>query len=149
MLFDIFAQREPFRETSYKLMIMQMFGDAEIWAAPQSYLDIFYVLKKAQPQSAVQNALSASLDRVNVCTTSHEDMKAALDAGWDDAEDALIAICSKNVSADYLLTRDVKQEGFKQLDIPALTPKEFLAHIEQEYGLLYSEIDLSKEQVKD
>ena len=27
VLFDIFAQREPFKESSYKLMIMQMFDD--------------------------------------------------------------------------------------------------------------------------
>ena len=32
VLFDIFAQREPFKESSYKLMIMQMFDDVEIYS---------------------------------------------------------------------------------------------------------------------
>ena len=29
VLFDIFAQREPFRDSAYKLIAMQLFGDAE------------------------------------------------------------------------------------------------------------------------
>ena len=127
VLFDIFAQREPFKESSYKLMIMQMFDDVEIWTAQQSYLNVFYVLKKAQPASDVQKALFASLEHVNV---------------WDDVEDALIALSCKNLAADYLLTRDEKQEGFKHMDIPSLTPEEFFEMWEKEHGVLYDEIAL-------
>ena len=145
VLFDIFAQREPFREAAFKLIIMQMFGDVEIWTAPQSYLNIFYVLSKTQPAADVQKALSASLEHVNLCTTSHIDMQAALQAGWDDAEDALIAISCKNLAAEYLLTRDSKQEGFKHMGIPALTPEAFLELWEKEHGVLYNEVDLSQE----
>ena len=142
VLFDIFAQREPFKESSYKLMIMQMFDDVEIWTAPQSYLNVFYVLKKAQSASDVQKALFASLEHVNICTTGHADVQAALQAGWDDVEDALIALSCKNLAADYLLTRDEKQEGFKHMDIPSLTPEEFLEMWEKERGVLYDEIEL-------
>jgi len=141
VLFDIFAQREPFREVSYKLMIMQMFGDVEIWTAPQSYLNIFYVLKKSQPTSDVQAALSKSLERINLCTTSHADMQAALDAGWNDVEDALIAVSCKSVAADYLLTRDQKQPGFKNLGITAVTPEEFFDKLKAEQGISYDEVD--------
>ena len=31
VLFDILAQRKPFFESAEKLVIMQMFGDAELW----------------------------------------------------------------------------------------------------------------------
>ena len=121
---------------------MQMFGDVEIWTAPQSYLNIFYVLSKTQEPATLQNALSMSLERINVCSTGHSDVKSALDAGWDDAEDALIAHSCKSVAADYLLTRDEKQAGFQQLDIPALTPEEFFDLVETTYGISYAEIDL-------
>ena len=142
VLFDIFAQREPFREASYKLIIMQMFGDVEIWTAPQSYLNIFYVLNKAQAKADIQKALAASLEHVNLCTTSHADIQAALQAGWNDAEDALIAISCKKLEADYLLTRDEKQEGFKSMGIPALTPEAFFDLWREEHGVLYNEIEL-------
>ena len=39
VLFDVFAQRESFKEASYRLIIMQMFGDVEILTAPQCYLN--------------------------------------------------------------------------------------------------------------
>ena len=141
VLFDIFAQRDPFRESSCKLMIMQMFGDAEIWAAPQSYLDIFYVLGKGDARRSVQEALSNSLSHINVATVSHSDVQEAFTAGWDDAEDALIALCCKNVAADYFLTRDEKQDGFKHMGVPSMTPEEFFELMQEEYGVLYSEIE--------
>ncbi len=142
VLFDIFAQREPFRESAFKLIVMQMFGDVEIWTAPQSYLNIFYVLSKTQPASDLQNAMLKSLERVNICTTGHANMQAALQAEWNDLEDALIAESCKSIAADCLLTRDKKQEGFRNLDIPALTPEEFFDMVEREHGIAYGEIPL-------
>lgn len=143
VLFDIFAQREPFRKASCKLMIMQMFGDVEIWTAPQSYLNIFYVMEKAQPASTVQKALAESLERINLSATRHSDVRAALEANWDDAEDALMAISCKNTGADYFLTRDKAQTGFKGIDTPVVTPEEFFALMEQEHGVMYDEIELT------
>ena len=114
VLFDIFAQREPFKESSYKLMIMQMFDDVEIWTAQQSYLNVFYVLKKAQPASDVQKALFASLEHVNVCTTGHADVQAALQAGWDDVEDALIALSCIFSNLTILMRRRKRIQGFNR-----------------------------------
>ncbi len=142
VLFDIFAQREPFVELSFKLVIMQMFGDVELWTAPQSYLNIFYVLNRAQQAADVQKALIASLERVNICAISHEDVKAALEAGWDDVEDALVATSCRKVAADYLLTRDAKQEGFKRMGVPAMTPEEFFEVVEREYSIAYADVKL-------
>ena len=141
VLFDIFAQREPFRKASFKLMIMQIFGDIEIWTAPQSYLNIFYVLSKVQDNQLLQTALDKSLERITVCPTTHKDVHEALCAGWNDAEDALIALSCKNVAADYLLTRDGKQPGFHELGIPALTPEEFFEVVKHEHGLEYEEVE--------
>jgi predicted nucleic acid-binding protein len=142
VLFDVFAQRQPFFEASQKLLIMQACGDAELWAAPQSYLDIFYILKKARPADEVQQALAHSLDRINLGTTGHEDVMAACTAGWDDAEDALIGASCRKANADYLVTRDDKQRKFKTLGIPAFTPEELFALIEREHGIIYGPIDI-------
>ena len=141
VLFDIIAQREPFFEASSKLLVMQAFGEAELWAAPQSYLDIFYILSKQQPAETVQNALARSLRRINLCTTGHDDVLGAFTAGWDDAEDALIGSSCKKVGADYLVTRDAEQQGFKTLGIPALSPEEFFTTLEREHGVVYDVIE--------
>lgn len=142
VLFDILAQRKPFLESAEKLVIMQMFGDAELWCAPQSLLDVSYVLGKVRPAAELHAALGKVLERINLCATTHDDMKAACCAGWDDLEDALIGVLCKKVSADYLLTRDAKQDGFKGLGIPSLTPEEFFSLLEVERNLRYSAIEL-------
>ena len=142
VLFDLFAQREPFFEATEKLFIMQAFGDAELWAAPQSYLDIFYVLNKGDSSEGLQSALGKSLERVNLCATDHSDMVAACTAGWNDVEDALIGIAAKKVDADYLLTRNEKQPGFNTLGIPALSPEDFLTHLRTEFNVSYDSVSL-------
>ena len=142
ILFDVFAQRQPFFEASRKLLIMQACGDAELWAALQSYLDIFYILKKVRPADEVQQALTHSLNRINLCTTGHEDMMAACMAGWDDMEDALIGVSCRKANVDCLVTRDDKQRGFKMLGIPALTPEELFVMLEREQGIIYGSIDV-------
>jgi len=142
VLFDILAQRKPFFESAEKLVIMQMFGDAELWCSPQLLLDVSYVLGKVRPAVELHAALGKVLERVNLCATTHDDMKAACGAGWDDLEDSLIVFLCKKVSADYLLSRDLKQAGFKGLGIPSLTPEEFFSQLEVERNLRYSAIEL-------
>ena len=142
VLFDVFAQREPFFEAAKKLFIMQAFGDAELWAAPQSYLDIFYVLKREHPGTELHAALGKSLERVNLCATEHADVAAACSAGWNDVKDALIAGAARKIGADYLLTRDENQPGFDALPFPALTPETFFDHLRSEFNVSYDEIGL-------
>ena len=140
VLFDIIAQREPFFAASRKLLMMQAFGDAELWAAPQSYLDISYILGKTQPADRLQHSLATSLSRINLCTTSHEDVLSALQSGWNDAEDALIGISCRKSNADYLLTRDSKQQGFQHLGIPSYAPEDFFAMLESEFNITYEAV---------
>ena len=142
VLFDVFAQREPFFEASQKLLVMQAFGDAELWAAPQSYLDIFYVLRKGCAADELQDALAKSLERINLCATDHADVLAACTGGWNDVEDALIGVAAKKVGADYLLTRDEGQPGFARLGIPVLTPEAFFDLLRDEHDVTYDTIDL-------
>ncbi|MGI6217263.1 MAG: type II toxin-antitoxin system VapC family toxin [Coriobacteriales bacterium] len=135
VLFDIFAQREPFVESAKRLLVMQAFGDAELWSAPQSFLDIFYVLRKFASPNVVQERLARSTERINICTTGHADILAAMNLQWHDLEDATIAICCKKTGADFLITRDV--EGFKQLSIPALSPEDFFTMLNKKHGITY------------
>ena len=96
-------------------------------------------LNKVQNSADLQDALFASLERINVCTTGHATLQAALQAGRNDAEDALIAESCKSGAADYLLTCDREQQGFRNLSIPALTPEVFFKLFEIEHGVTYTE----------
>ena len=92
------------------------------------------------PAHDLQKKLDASFQYINLCTTGHDDVRTALQAAWNDAEDALIGVSSKKIHADYLLTRDTAQVGFASLDVPVFTPEAFFEHLEQERGISYAEV---------
>lgn len=135
VLLDYFGRREPFFSACEKLCAMQAFGDIELWAAPQSYADVFYILRKTVSSADLQRAFIESLDFINVCKVSHEEVAEASRRSWDDYEDCLIALCAENIDADYLLTRD--EGGFQAAKMPACSPDEFFSMLESEHGLVY------------
>lgn len=135
VLLDYFGRREPFFAACQKLCAMQVFGDIELWAAPQSYADVFYILRKAVPPADLQRAFSESLSFINVCKVAHEEVVEASRRSWDDYEDCLIALCAENIDADYLLTRD--ESGFLAAKTTVCSPDGFFAMLESEHGLVY------------
>ena len=65
-------------------------------------------------------------------------MKRALKARWDDFEDCLVAYGAEKVSADYIITRNVKD--FSQSRIEAITPEELFRRLEDQ-RFVFEEID--------
>ncbi len=141
VLIDHFGQRAPFFAAWEKLHAMQIFGDVELWVAPQSFADAFYILSKAVDCEALQAAFIESFDFLNVCNVGQAEVFEACKRSWEDYEDCLVALCAENINADYLLTRDTS--GFKHSNVPCCTPEQFLQILEDEYGLIYDTVDLS------
>ncbi len=135
VLIDHLGQRAPYFAAWEKLHAMQVFGDVELWVAPQSFADAFYILSKAVSSEELQAAFIESLGFLNVCNVGQAEVLEACKRNWDDYEDCLIALCAENINANYLLTRDAS--GFKQSSVPCCTPEQFLQTMEDEYGLIY------------
>ncbi len=140
ILIDYFGQREPYFPAWEKLHAMQIFGDLEIWVAPQSYADAFYILNGQVESAALQAAFVASLDYMHVVNVGHKEVCEASMRSWASYEDCLIALCAENIAADHLLTRDAK--GFESSSVPPCTPEQFLHMVETEYGITYDTVDL-------
>ncbi len=140
VLIDHFGQRAPFFSVWEKLHVMQIFGDIELWVAPQSFADAFYILSKAVSCEALQAAFIESLGFLNVCNVGQAEVLEACKRGWHDYEDCLVALCAENINADYLLTRDASD--FKRSNVPCCTPERFLQILEDEYGLGYDTVGL-------
>lgn len=138
VLFDITTQRKPFASTANKLLIMNLFDDAELWVSAKSYTDLFYVLRKSHSSESIQRAFLAGMKRFSICGVDGNDIRRAAALQWPDFEDCLIGVCAGKVKADYLITRDTT--GFGSLSVPALTPEDFFATIARERGLAYEEL---------
>lgn len=140
ILIDYFGRREPFFQWWAPLLVMQEFGDIELWVAPQSFADTFYVLSRQVPADALQKAFHESLSFLKVCTVGSAEVAEATRRSWSDYEDCLVALCAESIDADVLLSRDA--DGFKDAKMPVHSLEGFFHMLRSEYGIIYEEIDL-------
>ena len=61
---------------------------------------------------------------INVLTVYSDDIYVALDAEWDDFEDALQAQVAVHSGIDVIITRNIKDYK-KTINIDIVTPKDF------------------------
>lgn len=138
-LIDHLAQREPFAKDMRTLYIASFFGDVELWASVQSYLDALYSLRKHADQRELRDAALGTLEFIHPCGTRAADLEPALQSDWQDVEDFVIAQSASNVSADYLVTRDI--DGFGKAAVPVATPAQIVAKLEDQ-GLHYDSLPI-------
>ncbi len=139
VLIDLYQRREPFYRDIRRIQIMEVFGDVELWASAKSFTDIYYVLSKKHESSTIQRAFEASFEFLHICSIDSDDVRQAVQLGWEDFEDCLIDLAARKVKADVLLTRDIS--GFSESRIPIKRPEAFCGWMEQTYGLVYDDTD--------
>lgn len=135
VLLDHFGDRPGYAENANKVLALGLFHDARLWAAPQSFNDMFYILHKVVPAEAVQKAFARAYKVINVCSVDAADMALAAERSWPDMEDCLIAICAEKIHARYLVTRD--ERGFASSAVEPISPEALLSVFEKERGLVY------------
>ena len=141
ILIDYYTRRQPFFDGTVKLRFAALFGDVELWTSIQSFPDVEYILRKIIPVEELRSMMQRSMEFFKVASPTASDLSDAFNSCWPDLEDFLIARCAERVKADRIITRDAK--GFTGASIPAQTPEEFFAWLEEEHGIVYDEIDLS------
>ena len=140
ILVDALTCRPPAGDEAVKLFTMCEMGDVEAFIPAQSFADAFYILRKENKSLAIQEWFVNVLSYMQVCSLTKADIAAAAQHAWPDFEDCLVAHGAQKIRADYLLTRNA--EGFAASAVPALSPKDFFAMLENEYGIVYDVLDL-------
>ena len=62
----------------------------------------------------------------NIIGVDRLDCQRALDLQINDFEDAIAAVCAKKANADYIITNDKEFLAEQDLDVPAISPGDFL-----------------------
>ena len=137
ILIDKIAARKPYVEDIKTLCIAKYFGDIELYVSIQSYLDAIDVLRNYAPIDSLKKRCISSLKFFEVVDVDKTSLLPALESSWEDVEDFVIAKSASNVHADYLITRDAS--GFKNSSVKALTPRDFIELLHDEYGIEYVE----------
>ncbi len=140
VLLDHFGNRLTFAKDANMVLAMGLFGDVRLWAVPQSFNDMFYILRKVVDSASIQKSFEKIYRFVNVCTIDSADMKLAAERGWNDMEDCFIAICAEKIGARYIVTRDAS--GFASSKVAPIAPDRLVELMKNERGICYDEVGL-------
>ena len=125
---DFLTVRQPFYYSAKA--VLQACADDKVqgYIAFHSLPNIFYILRKNYSEKDRRSMLERLCLVLQVTGASHDKVCEAI--SWDefsDFEDCLQAECAKEISADYIVTRNA--DDFKYSHVKAITPEELLERI--------------------
>ena len=124
IVLDALLGRQPFNEAAEKILIAC--ADAHKgYLSVNSLTDIFYVLRKSIDTSMSKAAVKKLMGLFEIISVNDEDCLNALSLPIDDFEDALVAVCAKKASVDYIVTRDEKLLQIES-SVPLISPDKLL-----------------------
>ena len=128
ILIDYISQRPSFVEDAQTILRLCSEKQVEGCIAAHSIMNAFYILRKALSLEERRETLSNLCCLLTVVGIDKIKIISALgNEKFSDVEDCLQMECAIDFSADYIVTRNVKD--FSNSKIPAILPGEFLKKI--------------------
>ncbi len=127
---DFLTMRQPFYDDAGKVIMICAEGRVQGYLAFHSLPNIFYILRKSHSDADRRKMLKKLCSVLKVTGASHESICNAIEReGFLDFEDCLQDECAKEVSADFIVTRNT--DDFFCSKVKPLTPHEFLEIVEK------------------
>jgi predicted nucleic acid-binding protein len=125
VILDVWLKRDNLYETSLKAVAkaakMEVVGFIPVTSIPV----IFYRTEKQNGKKEAENLLRSLMSFIGVAAADEKTVSDALNAGFDDFEDALVYAIAVNNKMECIVTRDKK--GFvKAKEVDVHTPDEFI-----------------------
>lgn len=122
---DYLTMRQPYYEDARN--IMRVCADEQIqgFIAFHSLPNIFYILRKIHSEMERREMLRQLCLVLRVTGASHDKICNAIErSDFPDFEDCLQDECAKEVTADFIVTRNL--EDFRHSQVKAITPKQLI-----------------------
>lgn len=129
ILADVLLGRDPYYDIAYN--IFTLCADKKVYGyiAAHSIPNLFYILRNSMSKEERRAALKDICQIVKVEGIDSFKILSALDReDFSDFEDCLQEECAVAVSADYIVTRNLKD--FVSSRVPAILPNEFVEKFE-------------------
>ena len=128
VVLDMLLQRDPDFQNAARINVLSEKGYICSYISASAATDIFYVAKKElKNKNTVIELLKNLLATTRIASVTEAGIHEALDLQWDDFEDSVQYVAGKNVSAEYIITRNPKDFANSQIKI--LSPEEFINQI--------------------
>lgn len=125
ILLDVLQKREPFYETSARLLATIETGQVKGYVAAHSITTLFYLIKKDQSAAQARATITNLLQFIKIASVDQNTLEQALNLDYRDYEDAVQMISAVQCKADYLITRNVKD--YQPALLPVSQPVDFLS----------------------
>lgn len=125
ILLDVLQKREPFYETSARLLAMIETGKIKGYIASHSITTLFYLIKKDRSIAEARAIITNLLQFLKVAAVDQSTIEQALNLDYPDYEDAVQMISALQCKADYLITRNCKDYQPPLLSV--MQPVDFLS----------------------
>jgi predicted nucleic acid-binding protein len=125
ILLDVLQKREPFYETSARLLALIETGKIKGYIASHSITTLFYLIKKDRSAAEARATITNLLQFMKVAAVDQSTIEQALNLDYPDYEDAVQMISAVQCKADYLITRNCKDYQPPLLSV--LQPVDFLS----------------------
>lgn len=127
VILDLIINRKPFFEDIAKIVTLYEERKCVLVTSSVSFVNCNYILGKNVKKEKVLDNLKILRSFCSILEVSQTEIDISLNSNFNDFEDAVQHYCALKNNCNYIITRDSKD--FKNSEIPAFTPTEFLASI--------------------
>jgi predicted nucleic acid-binding protein len=127
VVLDILLNRQPWYNEAALIFGLSEKKLINCFISASSITDIFYLAQKEHGKQATRDSIKGLLQVFNPAAVTDTNIYRALELEWDDFEDSVQFAVGESLSADFIVTRNVKD--FASLAIAVLTPAQFIQHI--------------------
>jgi predicted nucleic acid-binding protein len=124
VVLDILLNRQPWYYNAALIFSLSQRGLIKSYISASSITDIYYITRKEQGKSAAKEALKRILRVFYPATVTDRNIYQALELDWEDFEDSVQYTVGKELSVDYIVTRDINNFSLSSIEI--VTPEQFI-----------------------
>lgn len=106
IIIDALAARNPYAEPAEKMFRHAVTERYAGYICGSAVTDIYYIMRKQIDHKTAEAAVGMLLKVFTIIPVGEDVCSRALDLGWNDFEDAVIAASAMKTGLDYVITRD-------------------------------------------
>jgi len=125
IIVDFLIDRKPFSREAAIIFTLIDQKKLKGYVSSLTYSNLFYVLRKIEPQKKVISKLDSLSKLLTVLKVDDQNIRDAIDSGFPDFEDSIQYYCALDCKkVEAIITRNIKD--YKNSSLPVMTPGDFL-----------------------
>lgn len=130
VLLDLLLGREPFSEDTATLIEKSIESEVKLYTSLLSIANMHYIIGRLENKNKADLKTQKVLKIVGIENLGQSVIDKASKSKFKDFEDSIQNFCAVEAGHEIIITRNTKD--YKESELSILTPREYLAKIENE-----------------